>query len=309
MTERSGGSSFRAPDFHTAEFRAPEFSTPEALAWLSKSKDGKAWLDALPGHIDAARSRFGLEALGTPFSGGNVSYVVPAVKKGRDVVLKLQFIDRTSRHEAGALALWNGNGAIRLLDHAPEHGALLLERCRPGRFLADDPDADQLGVLGDLLRKLLVPAGNPFGSLKAEAAVWLEGLHRDWQDAGKPCEQRLVDAAAAALSDLSADETAQVLLNQDLHGHNVLSAERMPWLMIDPKPLVGDPAFCLSPIVRSFEFGHSRQAALYRLDRLSAELDLDRERARLWTIGQTMAWSFDSPSGTRHFETARWLLG
>ncbi|MEM5583309.1 aminoglycoside phosphotransferase family protein [Roseibium sp. AS2] len=287
----------------------PSFRAPEALTWLNTSEAGRAWLEALPGLLDAARSRFGLDTLGTPFSGGNVSYVVPAVRQGRDVVLKLRFIDRTSRHEPEALAFWNGNGAIHLLDHAPDLGALLLERCRPGRFLADDPDADHLGVLGDLLRKLLVPAGEPFGSLKAEAAIWLDTLYSDWRAAGKPCEQRLVDAAAASLTDLSADETEQILLNQDLHGHNVLSADRLPWLMIDPKPLVGDPAFCLSPVVRSFEFGHSRQAALYRLDRLSAELGLDRERARLWTIGQTMSWSFDSPFGARHFDTARWLLG
>jgi streptomycin 6-kinase len=47
---------------------------------------------------------------------------------------------------------------------------------------------------------------------------------------------------------------------------------------------------------------------LYRFDRLTSELGLDRERARGWTIGQTVAWTSDSQYAARHIETARWLL-
>ena len=34
-----------------------------------------------------------------------------------------------------------------------------------------------------------------------------------------------------------------MLLHTDLHAGNVLAAEREPWLAIDPKPYVGDPAY------------------------------------------------------------------
>jgi streptomycin 6-kinase len=34
-----------------------------------------------------------------------------------------------------------------------------------------------------------------------------------------------------------------VLLATDLHPANILSAHREPWLVIDPKPYVGDPAY------------------------------------------------------------------
>ena len=64
----------------------------------------------------------------------------------------------------------------------------------------------------------------------------------------------------------------------------------------------------LAPIIRSPEFGHSRAEVVGRLDRLSAELGLDRERARGWAIAQTMAWSFDSAFADPRHETARWLL-
>ena len=100
----------------------------------------------------------------------------------------------------------------------------------------------------------------------------------------------------------------QVLLHQDLHGDNVLSAQREPWLAIDPKPLVGERELGVAPIVRSRELGHSRRDVLHRFDRLTAELDLDRERARGWTIAQTIAWAFDGDVRQTHVESARWLL-
>lgn len=284
------------------------FQIPEKLSWLANKPAGRDWLNRLPVLLETARARFGLETIGQPFTGGNVSLVLPARRGAENVVLKLQFVHRETRHEADALRLWNGQGACRILGHEPELGALLLERCRPGLYLADATDTDQLSILVNLLRKLMVPAKAPFTPLSEEAAGWISALERDWRSAGTPCEKRLVDAAVAAVNDLGSEETGSLLLHQDLHGHNILSAEREPWLVIDPKPLVGDPAFALSPIVRSFEFGHTREATLYRLERLSEELELDRERARLWTVAQTMAWAFDSPHSERHFQTCRWLM-
>jgi hypothetical protein len=78
--------------------------------------------------------------------------------------------------------------------------------------------------------------------------------------------------------------------------------------VIDPKPLLGEREFAVAPIVRSFELGHSKRDVLYRFDRLTAELGLDRERARGWTIAQTVAWTSDSTYHARHVDTARWLL-
>lgn len=90
---------------------------------------------------------------------------------------------------------------------------------------------------------------------------------------------------------------------------NVLAAQREPWLVIDPKPLVGERAFAVAPIVRSNELGHGRDHVLHRFDRLTDELGLDRDRARGWTICQTLAWAIEgSQTFERHVETARWLV-
>ncbi len=110
------------------------------------------------------------------------------------------------------------------------------------------------------------------------------------------------------LESLSSSQGDQVLLHQDLHGDNVLASEREPWLVIDPKPLLGEREFAIAPIVRDFELGHSKRETLHRFDRLTSELGLDRERARGWTVGQTIAWALDSTYEETHVQTVRWLL-
>ena len=208
-------------------------------------------------------------------------------------MLKVQEPHRESEHEAEALRVWDGDGAIRLLDEEPEEHALLLERCVPGTPLSAAGAETALDVFVELLPRLWKPAGSPFRSLAAEAAWWADSLEATWEQFGRPFERKLLDAALEALQELPRAQGPQVLLHQDLHGDNVLAAQR---------------EFGIAPIVRSRELGHSRTAVLGRFDRLVSELSLDRERARGWTISQTIAWAFDGePRGT-HADVARWLV-
>jgi streptomycin 6-kinase len=248
--------------------------------------------------------------LGEPFDGGVASVLVaPAVTAdGEEVVLKVQKPHRESEHEAAALELWDGDGAVRLLAHDSDEHALLLERCVPGTPLAAAGAEAALDVFVELLPRLWKPAGEPFRPLAEEAAWWAGSLSATWERAGRPFERRLLDAALDALHELPPSQGQQVLLHQDLHGDNVLAAQREPWLAIDPKPLAGEREFGIAPIVRSFELGHSRHDVLHRFDRLTGELGLDRERARGWTVGQTIAWAFDSSYHETHVQTVRWLL-
>jgi streptomycin 6-kinase len=258
-----------------------------------------AWQERLPKLVAECAAQWGL-ALEEPFAGGFVSHVVPA----GDVVLKIQWPHRESDHEADALELWHGDGAVQLQARDDERHALLLERCRPGT----PPRDGALDVLIDLLPRLWKPAGPPFTALADEAAWWATTIPREWEEAGRPFEKLLVDAAVSTLEELAATQGEQVLLHEDLHPENVLAAEREPWLVIDPKPLVGEREFSLAPIVRARELGDSKEAVVGRLDRLTAALGLDRERALGWTLGQTIAWSFDGDFRAAHAETARWLV-
>jgi streptomycin 6-kinase len=227
--------------------------------------------------------------------------------EGTPAVLKLVYPHRESEHEADALELWDGEGAVRLLARDDERLALLLERCEPGTYLSERAQDEALDVLIGLLPRLWKPACAPFRPLAEEAAWWLEALPSGWEDAGRPYERRLLEAALDALGELAPTQGEQVLVHQDLHGENVLAAQREPWLAIDPKPLAGEREFALASIVRSFELGETRDDVLHRLDRLSAELGLDRERARGWALGQTLAWA-DTDYMSHHVQTARWLV-
>jgi streptomycin 6-kinase len=234
---------------------------------------------------------------GEPYVPGAAGHVLRVeCADGTPAVLKLFWPHREAEHEADALERWAGNGAVRLLARDDERSALLLERCEPGSFLSthDDP----LRVLIELLPRLWC-SGEGFRPLAEEAEWWVE------HDLAKVPDTRLRDAALHYLRELAPTQSEPVLLHQDLHGENVLAAEREPWLVIDPKPLAGEREFSVAPIVRSAELGHSKRDALYRLERLCSELGLDRDRARGWTIAQTMAWSDGDETS---LDTARWLL-
>jgi len=282
---------------------------PPSLDHLLRIPEGRAWRADLPRLVEECGERWSLR-LGGPYPGSYVSLTMPAdLSDGTAAVLKVQFPHHESEHEAEALRVWNGAGSIRLFDHDPGRHALLLERCIPGTHLRHQDPEGALGVLAGLLPRLLVPAGEPFTPLAEEAREWADGLRLQWERAGRPFDEQMVDAAVETLRDLANSEPDTVLLHQDLHADNVLRAEREPWLVIDPKPLVGDPAFSAAPVVRSYELGHSRTAVLHRLDRITAELGLDRERARGWAFGQTLAWAFEGDHALpRHVETAGWLL-
>ena len=138
------------------------------------------------------------------------------------------------------------------------------------------------------------------------------GLATAFERAGRPFERPLLDAALQALDELPGTQGEQVLVNQDLHADNVLRAEREPWLMIDPKPLVGERAFGLVALVRGAELGGGAQALRHRLDRLTSELGVDRERTRRWGLAQTLAWAFDGDGDVDmvdhdQVEIARWF--
>jgi streptomycin 6-kinase len=283
---------------------------PVGLAWMRGLGEGRTWLATLPGLVADCAAAWDLR-LGEPFAGSFVSLAVPALDAtGAAVVLKIQFPDREGQHEAAALRRWDGHGAIRLLAWDAERRALLLERCAPGTPLSSIAAPEALAVLAGLLPRLWKPVGAPFRPLAEEAGWWEVNLVERWEGAGRPFERRLVDAALHALRWLPGSQGEQVLLHQDLHGGNVLRAEREPWLVIDPKPLAGEREFGVAPIVRSSELGHDRRAVVRRLDRLTSELGLDRERALWWTIAQTVAWSCEGAPlvATEHVETVRWLL-
>jgi streptomycin 6-kinase len=266
------------------------------------------WLKRVPQLLNDCAEEWTLR-LGEPYPQGAAGYVVRAERdNGTPVALKLIYPHREAEHEAEALRVWDGDGAVELLEHDAGRWAVLLERCDPGTLLAHADPETALEVLIGLLPRLWRSTSLPFHLLEDEVAWWLDALPSEWERAGRPFERELLDDVSETLRALAGSQGEQVLLHQDLHTDNVLASEREPWLVIDPKPLLGEREFNVAPIVRDYVLGHSREEVVRRLDRLTSELGLDRERALGWTIGQTVAWMFESTQLQKHLETVRWLV-
>src|SRR4051794_33298998 len=216
------------------------------LEWLRAEPGGPEWLAELPRLTAECAEAWGL-TLGTPFAGGHVALAVPA----GDAVLKINFPHRESAREPDALAHWNGDGAVRLLARDDGRHALLLERCVPGRPAWAESDEAATGVAADVLARLHArpapPAG--FAALADAARRWAVEIPDRWETHGRPGGAAVVAEAARLLPELAATQERLVVVHQDLHGGNILDGAR-GWLAIDPKPLVGEPAFDCASLVR-----------------------------------------------------------
>jgi streptomycin 6-kinase len=203
-----------------------------------------------------------------------------------DAVLKVNFPDEESEHDAHALDRWNGVGAARLLDRDDAVRAMLVERLRPGTQLWGLPDDDATELAAGVLEQLWVAAGEPFRRLEDVAAHWAEELRATSMD------PRLVDEAVSFLRGAGPTQRESVLMHQDFHGGNVLLSER-GWLAIDPKPLVGEREFDVASLIRDRR-PTTKAAMERRLDYLVDRLSLDRERTRGWAIAHALAWNGNS---------------
>ena len=228
--------------------------------------------------------------------GGVTAWVAAArdVSSGADLVLKVGWAHVEAAHEAQGLALWAGDGAVRLL-HAAEVGqssCLLLERCRPGTALVDRPEPEQDVVVAGLLRRLWrePPPGHPFRPLQALCDQWADEHDRAVAAGGPVLDPGIRCAGIELFRSLPASATRHVVLCTDLHAGNVLAAEREPWLVIDPKPHVGDPTFDgLQHLLNCPGRLTADPVGLVR--RLAALLEVDHDRLRLWLFARCVQQS------------------
>jgi streptomycin 6-kinase len=269
------------------------------IAWMP---DGQDWADSLPALVEHSRQQWELE-VGEPFEGGRTAWVAPAERAdGSSCVLKLPYPDEESRSEPDALELWDGDGAVRLLERDGATRALLLERLRPGTSLLALADPEEALVLAcGVLRRLWRPAegAHPFVTAQACAERWAVDIERQYGLQGRPFDAALLRAATSAFEQLATYDGEAVVLHQDFHRGNVLRAQREPWLAIDPKPLAGERAFDARWLLYDLLYSEPRSALSPAglLDRLAAELTLASERIRLWTFAravENVLWCLES---------------
>ncbi len=306
-----------------ASMVGPVIEVPAELAAAQEKFNGaagRAFVAGLPERADRFLAHWDLRLDGPPMH-GVCALVLPVVRAGgapcspesgagTPAALKLQPLDEESAGEPVALRAWDGEGAVRLLEHDAPTCTLLLERLDESRMLSALPDSRAaVEVIGALLARLTsvaAPAGvrrlGDIAQAMLERAPW--ALPRV-PDAG---DRRLLADCAAAVREV-AGAPGDRLLHWDLHYDNVLAAGREPWLAIDPKPLAGDPGFDLMPALGN---RYDPAETLWRFDALTARLGLDRERARAWTLGrvlQNCLWEIEDgrPLDTVQLEIGRAL--
>jgi streptomycin 6-kinase len=229
-------------------------------------------------------------SIGTPFEGPEVSaaWVAPVQRAdGTTAVLKLGLPHMEAREEAAGLRFWDGDPTVRVLEADEELDAMLLERCEPGTHLRTLPEPEQDVVIAKLLRRLWrgPVAPHPFRPLAELTAYWAAETLADevrWPDPG------LTREGLALFEELPRTSGDEVLLATDLHAGNVLRAEREPWLVIDPKPFVGDRAYDATQHLFNCD-ERLRTNPLPTIERFSNLLDVDAERVRLWIFARAAA--------------------
>ena len=273
---------------------------PSALEkqMAENGEEGARWLGALPERIAALEREWGFRT-GPAFDhAGCVSWVAPVqLDGGVDAVLKLGFPHDEARYEAEALRFLDGRGAARLLRASEDGFSMLLERCVPGTDLwalgEEEADAVAADVLTRLWREPEPDA--PFLPLADLVEEWIADLPAIVKGGGYD-----MGMAAEALErgrELAASSPRKVFLHGDFNPGNVLTAQREPWLVIDPKPLVGDPAYDLAQWLANYyeaavATGDPVSALRSKIDRFASRLRLDPARITGWAYVKSIGWEW-----------------
>ena len=293
------------------------FPIPAHLRSASRGagEERRTWMAALPRLVTELCDRWAL-TLEAPFEpGGSCSWVAPGVSDHRpddEVVLKITWSHTEARDEPAALRLLDGAGAVRLhAETSPDDVAavaMLLERCRPGTSLATRPEEQQHPVITDLLREVwrtALPADHPFRPLTEMVDAWAVAAEAGLV-AHPEVDPGLATDGLALCRELSRTAPDEVLLCTDLHAHNVIAANREPWLLIDPKPYVGDPHYDVvqhlinCPTVRTYPIG--------LVDHVADLAGLDRHRVRQWLFARCVQESLGDVPPWRDYATVVALL-
>jgi len=265
--------------------------------------EGEQWLHFLPSTLEVISQRWSLTLL-PAFGNLSYNYVAPVIKTdGSEAVLKFGVPNVELVTEIEALRLMDGKGVVQLLESDHELGAMLLERLKPGQPVYELVDDEAMtSIAAQVMPKLWrsVPEEGPFPMV----SDWAKGFQRlrDRFDGGTgPFPVDLVQIAENLFHDLLGSMSDPILLHGDLHHWNILSAEREPWLAIDPKGVIGEPAYEVgawlrNPFPHILRFDNLQGVIARRIDQFSEVLGFDKKRLRGWGFAQAVLagwWSYE----------------
>ncbi len=265
--------------------------------------EGERWLSALPSLLENLSIQWSL-TLESPYDDISYNYVAPASRgDGECVVLKVGVPNPELQAEISALRIFDGKGSVRILESNLGLGAFLLERLDPGEAVVHlDDDEQATSAASQVILELT--SSSPENEEFPTIADWADGLDRlraRFEGGTGPIPVRLVETAEASSHELLSAIRESKLLHGDLHHRNILSAERAPWLAIDPKGVIGEPeyetgAWLRNPFPDLLKWSNPKKTITRRADQFSMDLGFDRERILEWGAYQAVLaawWSYE----------------
>lgn len=274
------------------------FIIPEKFAMFMielSGQEGRAWLDRLPTILSMCEERWDL-TIGAPFDNLSFNYVAPALRAdGSEVIVKTGLANEFPS-QPEALKHFDGHGMVQLLEYDAHNSVMLMERLKPGislRALEDDKTAISVAI--DLMRKIwcpLPPQHYPFPTIDDWGKAFIR-MRTLYAGGTGPFPSALFDKGEKLYTELSASMAQSVLLHGDLHQDNILSGQREPWLAVDPKGVIGEPAYDVGSILRNFwpdilSVSNPKALMARRIDQFSSELGFERARVHGWGLSQAI---------------------
>jgi streptomycin 6-kinase len=267
-------------------------------------EEGMKWLSRLPLLTDGAIQQWDLSDI-QQIEDLSVNYVAFARRRGEEVVLKIGVINHEFISEMTALRIFDGDGAVRLLEADADNYMFLMERVRPGEMLVTLEDDDRrTHIACDVMTHLW--RHKPQGPL-IRLSEWFEGLKGlriRFSGGTGPFPEKLVERVESLLPELLASSSPPVLLHGDLHHFNILSSER-GWLAIDPKGVIGPAGYEVGPLLMNpwgdfLNRPDPVRLTERRLAILSERLVFPRDQLRDWGICHSVisAWWDLADDGT-----------
>ncbi|MEV6848793.1 aminoglycoside phosphotransferase family protein [Actinoplanes sp. NPDC051411] len=259
----------------------PRIVVPQAFLDMPRWwHEGADWLAALPDTAAAACRRWGLRLDGEPAHGSN-ALVLPVRRGDERLALRLTPPGQEVSDQVAALRFWDGRGTVRLEAADLAAGAMLLERLAMGGSLRALPIDEALAVLGEMMRRLAVPAPESVPSTTEIVESRAAALSADWERLGRPFDKAFLSLALEAAARLT-EPGGDLAVDGDLHSGQVLRGTREQWLTVDPVLLRGDISYDLGRMLwtRLDELADIRAG----FDIVVATARLDVARARDWVV-------------------------
>ncbi len=259
---------------------------------------GNSWLNRLPAVLARIAAEWSIH-LNEAYHCTAYSLIASGVGQGgREIVLKASMPGREFENQIAALRCYNGCGAVKVIQANTEDGLLLMEKVCHGtpltRLATDTTDTQATSFAVTVMQKLWtdVPTKHTFPLVK----TWLEDLTSKKQpllEPDCPLPEWLVAEAVDLAGYLLATSSDPVLLHGDLHHDNILSCQHSGWIAIDPKGVIGEPAYETGAILRNLWADRNHVANPVeiihrRVDQFAEELAIDKTRIRSWGIVQAV---------------------